>query len=120
MPKPTPQFNKRIRKGSQSAIILTTSENIENLKSTPKRNPKIKNVRKNLKSSMNASGSNPNILNSLIEIDESQWYCEICEEVALEDMIQCARCKKWFHEACAKPRVKSCKKFICIICESNK
>lgn len=29
------------------------------------------------------------------------WYCKICEEKSIEDMIRCLRCNQWVHEMCA-------------------
>lgn len=35
------------------------------------------------------------------KVGVEDWYCKICEERSVEDMIQCLRCKQWVHETCA-------------------
>lgn len=50
------------------------------------------------------------------EVEGGDWYCNICEEKAVEDLIQCLHYKNWLHEVYAgvKPRKKQ---FICSECQ---
>lgn len=51
----------------------------------------------------------------LVEIDSNEWFCSVCEETAVEDMVQCLLCGKWVHESCAGSKQKI-KKFVCSNC----
>ncbi|KAG8304129.1 hypothetical protein J6590_101793, partial [Homalodisca vitripennis] len=44
----------------------------------------------------------------MVEINPDEWFCSVCEENAIEDMVQCLLCGKWVHESCAgsKARIK--------------
>ncbi|XP_045462177.1 uncharacterized protein LOC123672207 [Harmonia axyridis] len=53
----------------------------------------------------------------LIEIEPEEWFCLVCEENSIEDMVQCLHCSKWAHESCAGSKAKI-KKFICSSCSS--
>jgi hypothetical protein len=50
-----------------------------------------------------------------VELREEDWYCFICEESSVQDMVQCIVCKKWAHETCAGVDKKR-KSFICKLC----
>lgn len=43
-----------------------------------------------------------------------EWYCKLCCESIIEDMIQCLKCRDWVHESCAN--IESREKFLCDIC----
>lgn len=47
--------------------------------------------------------------------NNSNWFCFICEENIVENMIQCMSCKKWLHEKCGNVRP-STKKYFCPTC----
>lgn len=52
----------------------------------------------------------------IIEVQQDEWYCLLCESCNVENMIQCISCKIWFHESCAG--VKSGPvKFVCVNCK---
>lgn len=51
-----------------------------------------------------------------VGLQGDDWYCYICEEKFVEDMVQCLVCASWVHESCAG--VKSgLKHFVCIDCK---
>jgi uncharacterized protein YfaT (DUF1175 family) len=33
---------------------------------------------------------------------QDDWFCKICEEISMQGMIQCMKCRLWVHEDCAK------------------
>ncbi|KAG8272077.1 hypothetical protein J6590_050029 [Homalodisca vitripennis] len=37
----------------------------------------------------------------VVEMCVDEWFCSICEENKIEDMIQCTKCLSWSHELCA-------------------
>lgn len=51
----------------------------------------------------------------IIEILPEDWFCSVCEENVIEDMVQCLLCGEWVHESCAGSKAKI-KKFICHKC----
>ena len=46
---------------------------------------------------------------------ESDWYCFICTESVMDDMIQCQVCNTWVHSACAD--VTNTGQFVCEPCQ---
>lgn len=50
-----------------------------------------------------------------IVLNESEWYCFLCQMCNIEDMIQCQICNKWAHEACAGTDIKN-RTFLCDFC----
>ena len=46
---------------------------------------------------------------------ESDWYCFICTESVMDDMIQCQVCNAWVHSACAD--VTNTGQFVCEPCQ---
>ena len=46
---------------------------------------------------------------------ESDWYCFICTESVMDDMIQCQVCNAWVHSACAD--VSNTGQFVCEPCQ---
>nr|CAD7198813.1 unnamed protein product [Timema douglasi] len=36
-----------------------------------------------------------------IEIQQEEWFCSVCEDHSVEDMVQCLICWSWVHERCA-------------------
>lgn len=50
-----------------------------------------------------------------ISVDTQEWFCFICEECRIEDMVQCTSCLTWVHESCAGCR-KEVLSYICSKC----
>ena len=48
------------------------------------------------------------------ESDFSDWYCFMCNECRLEDMVQCSQCKSWVHEDCTGAVEAA---FVCELCK---
>lgn len=57
------------------------------------------------------------IENNSVEIkyNADDWFCFICEENLVEDMVQCFNCKKGAHTSCAG-KGKKLKKYTCENC----
>jgi hypothetical protein len=53
----------------------------------------------------------------IIEVQSEDWFCSVCEESSIEDMVQCLLCDKWVHEKCAGSK-KKIQKFVCSNCSS--
>ncbi|KAG8269876.1 hypothetical protein J6590_097851 [Homalodisca vitripennis] len=53
----------------------------------------------------------------MVEINPDEWFCSVCEENAIEDMVQCLLCGKWVHESCAGSKARI-KKYVCSNCSS--
>nr|XP_026484877.1 uncharacterized protein LOC113392594 [Vanessa tameamea] len=51
------------------------------------------------------------------EVDIEKWFCKICLQCEVEDMIKCQICNAWVHVHCACVN-KNAKKFICPLCKS--
>lgn len=59
----------------------------------------------------------PSTLKSLrmeFNINAEEWYCRLCTNCVVEDMIQCKKCTGWVHESCAN--IVNAKYYICDIC----
>ena len=65
--------------------------------SKKKTNPKLENHGYALLNMPSTSAS----ANISISLNEEEWFCSLCEEVQIENMIQCLKCSIWVHEACA-------------------
>lgn len=54
----------------------------------------------------------------VIQVQQQDWYCFICETNQIEDMIQCQNCNLWVHDACAGVK-RGCQapKFVCVNCK---
>ncbi|KAB0803436.1 hypothetical protein PPYR_00406 [Photinus pyralis] len=126
IPRPTKKHDTRIRKGAQKAAILTESPYKKELelkqKEKEKKEEKSRSnkqkaaakkekVNKNIADKENVKPKQPVII---IETNEEDWYCSLCNESIIEDMIQCMQCRKWAHEMCAGVHVKS--SYICDLC----
>lgn len=37
-----------------------------------------------------------------VSLNEEEWFCPLCEEVRLDNMIQCVKCSIWVHEVQSK------------------
>lgn len=67
-------------------------------------------VKKNLAKKKCETPTEPVLLNTasssnqpdvVIQMCVDEWFCSICEEKRIEDMIQCTKCRSWCHELCA-------------------
>lgn len=138
LPKPTKKHNKRLSKGAQKATVITSSpykneleekikikENKENKTKAnkDKQNEKKASVKKNVfvdkddgktKSPLSKK-SKTSEKNVIIEVNDNEWYCFLCCESVVEEMIQCSLCKKWAHEKCTGGS--SSTHYICDVCE---
>ncbi|CAH2003948.1 unnamed protein product [Acanthoscelides obtectus] len=125
-PLPENKGNAKKRKLSQPAVILSSTPYKDELES--KRNQRqnsIKKVKKNLGLSSTSlfearddqsSTSKSDVVNAQIEYDTTEWYCHICEENIIENMVKCMKCKKWAHTSCAGTK-KQIKKYVCENCK---
>jgi hypothetical protein len=48
-------------------------------------------------------------------IKEDSWFCDMCQQESVQDMIKCIACKKWVHENCAGVK-KGTKRYFCFSC----
>ncbi|CAH1963229.1 unnamed protein product [Acanthoscelides obtectus] len=125
-PLPENKGNAKKRKLSQPAVILSSTPYKDELES--KRNQRqnsIKKVKKNLGLSSTSlfearddqsSTSKSDVVNAQIEYDTTEWYCHICEENIIQDMVKCMKCEKWAHTSCAGTK-KQIKKYVCENCK---
>lgn len=115
LPGPSELENKRrVPKNAQQATVLTTTPYKEELekrknivdnkaKSAVKRaigsdlpkKLKIKTAKKKEKSPL------LEVTNAVIEAKADDWYCVLCQECLVEDMVKCTQCLNWVHESCA-------------------
>lgn len=47
-------------------------------------------------------------------VDEQQWFCAICQECHVEDMVMCIKCNQWVHDLCINGG--DMEKFVCDYC----
>lgn len=100
-------------RGAQKAVLLTSSPYKDNLetkqnRATEREKRKTSKQRQKTKTShLVAEGRGSkrklNFDNEtvVIDINEKDWYCMICEDTCIENMHQCQICKKWAHDSCA-------------------
>lgn len=132
-PLPEQLNNENKRKLSQPAVILSSTpykDDLENQQS--QRRNKAKQVKRKIckpstssnatKQSRSSSVIAPQSIepvqeNNNIEIcvNPNDWFCHVCEENIVEDMVQCLKCKKWAHTSCAGSG-KKLKKYKCENC----
>ena len=103
-------------KTAQPATILTDENNLYNLEERNKQKmlaeeKKQERIKKKISSKITNRKVDSVLLNTastsasssiIVSLTEEEWYCTLCEEVRLEDMIQCLKCFKWVHESCAR------------------
>lgn len=92
----------------QKAQIITSTPYKDDLeaKQTPSDISKKKTVKRKVKFDFGTSKKK--------SINDKEWYCKLCCESIVEDMIQCLKCRDWVHESCAN--IESRDKFLCDIC----
>nr|CAI5850711.1 unnamed protein product [Callosobruchus analis] len=92
-------------KGAQKAEVITSTPYKDELQG--KQPPdNMRSVKRKVQFDSNTSNKK--------SINEKEWYCKLCNECSIEDMIQCLQCRTWVHEICAN--VQSRAKFICDFC----
>jgi hypothetical protein len=63
-----------------------------------------------------ATASEPGCGNKKAERTEvGSWFCDMCRQESVEDMIRCMACNKGVHETCAGVK-KGIKRFFCFSC----
>lgn len=126
-----PTSVRRNSKGPQEAELLTSSPHKKKLEEQEKK--KLERITKkcdklskssisgNLSKLKTKKQSKPTSSKQLqsstavIEINDNDWYCHLCQNVSVEDMIQCTSCKRWAHESCADTS-KEDVEFSCCFC----
>lgn len=119
LPRPVGRPGKRLRKGAQKSELLTSTPYKNKLKdmkdkksatlakrmlkfnktnNQPGTSSESSKTMKNKRTSAQSSAKEGNVE---IEVAEEDWYCFICGESVVEDMVQCTMCEKWAHETCA-------------------
>lgn len=110
LPNATKKYSDRIKKGAQKAVVLTESpykndleeKHIQKKRKDEKIKKKKEIVKKNVFGKENkTSTKSQQPSNIIIESNIEDWFCTLCKESVIEDMIQCTICKKWVHEMCA-------------------
>lgn len=123
-----PTGTKKVKRSTQGAAILTSTPNKEELEAAKlKRQKNVKSVKRKISGENdvvsrpgsskvaqkvsgkidasntpgNSKGHERAAKDIHIEVNLDEWYCAICEKAVLEDMVQCLKCKKWYHEVCA-------------------
>lgn len=124
LPQPTAKQGKRLKKGAQSAELLTSSPYKNRLQEVKAKKALL--IQKKLKSnesrprcsskqprkvttpvvhpstSHQTEGLHPGLLDGVeVQVQADDWFCFLCEQTVLEDMVQCTACNKWAHEQCA-------------------
>lgn len=130
-PLPTPATQKQQRrqsKGAQKAMVLTESpykNDLETKKKTcvnrvqkkrdkPAPKKKVQPPKKKLQ-------VGPQTKEAVVEVEvnEEEWYCFMCDQSLVEDMVKCDLCYKWSHERCAGANFdKGMIGFICDLCKA--
>lgn len=140
LPRPVGRQGNRLRKGAQKAELLTSSPYKNKLKDMKDKKSAVLAKRmlkfnktidqpgtssesrikgKKNKITRPTAQSSEMEENVEIEVSEQEWYCFICEECVVEDMVQCTLCGKWAHEICAGVG-KHEMTFQCDICSQQK
>lgn len=105
LPKVTKKYGERIRRGAQKVAILTESpykNELEEKCALKARKEERKKTKRDV-----FETAKPKKVNSsasaeiIIETNPEDWFCALCQESSVEDMIRCTKCEKWAHEMCA-------------------
>ena len=92
LPKRVYTLNSKRRKSSK-ATLLTSSPHKRSIKATEK--PSTSKICKKTLNLKQITKAKPQ------RNCNKKWTCLVCDESTDEDWIQCCRCKRWAHEACA-------------------
>ena len=142
LPKGSKRYQTQRTKGAQKAMLLTVSPYKKQLEASKqfqaqKNNTNagkiVKNVfsttqinkrKKNFKSEeveprAGPSGLQKSKKNLKIIVNKNEWYCFLCCEANIEDMVLCQKCSRWAHESCAGFSGETFKRsFVCDLCLS--
>jgi hypothetical protein len=99
---PLPLVTKNTKKRgrpAQKATILTATPYKEDLeeKQSKRKFVKPKKVKCKLSNEPRPSTSRA----TEIEVNIDEWYCFLCDQNLIEDMVQCSKCRRWVHESCS-------------------
>lgn len=127
LPKQSKTLATRKLRGAQKAVLLTSSPYKDTLegkqnKVTEREKTKTSNETQkrktfNLTTERRVSKRKLKFDNETIVIDvnENDWYCIVCEDTCIENMHQCQMCKKWAHDSCAGVQEKT-RNYVCCLC----
>jgi ribosomal protein L37AE/L43A len=94
----------RTSQGQQRASVLTSSHYKAQLELQEGKKKKM------------ATASDPGCGNKKAKRTEvDSWFCDMCQQEFVEDMVRCMTCNKWFHETCAGVK-KGRERFFCFAC----
>lgn len=103
-----PSTPRKRSKGESSEVLTSTPYKTaleEKAASRAKRQKGEQSVKKNSvnkrKKKQKTANARPKNVTQAQDSDVSDWYCFMCNECRLEDMVQCSQCKSWAHEDCA-------------------
>ncbi|KAB0803737.1 hypothetical protein PPYR_00707 [Photinus pyralis] len=112
MPNVKEVRNNRKSKGPQKSQTLTSTPYKDELEARASVSGQDKrcSVRRRIGStspkpntsgmSAKQSSKRTKMVDAVIEINAEEWYCQMCDECRVENMIQCIKCQKWSHESC--------------------
>lgn len=129
IPTCSKHLSKPARRGAQRAVVLTSSPYKRDLiaakdrrrKTTSPKSTKGKGrsgcTNKRLRTTpADNAPTTSHTSDVTIEVGQDDWFCSVCEESVIENMVQCLQCRTWVHETCAG--VKSgLKRFLCVECK---
>lgn len=114
LPKIVKKLGERAKKGAQKVAILTESpykNELEAKYALKVRKEELKKAKESAKkeifqpekSKQKTKTTKPSKENKkiIIETNPDDWFCTICQECRVEDMIKCFKCGKWAHEMCS-------------------
>lgn len=115
----------RPSQGAQKAQELTCSpyKRLLEEKRNPEKRKKQTKSKKTGKSSCRndcraTSELSLNIVENVdVETVVDDWFCFLCNESIVEDMVKCCSCGKWAHESCAG-NTKEDRRFVCDVCRA--
>lgn len=53
----------------------------------------------------------------VLEMNKEDWFCSVCEETSVEDMVKCTVCQTWAHERCTRLTKSGLKYYTCLDCK---
>lgn len=149
LPKVTRKYEERKKKGAQQAMVVTwspyktdleISKEAQAKKETKRRaktiasnvfskekDEKRANIVRIEKAGPSGKGGKKKMSENVSSIgkvdivfDNEEWYCFLCNETNIEDMVRCPVCNQWAHEKCAGCDDEASRNnFICDLCLSR-